>query len=456
MRRTLLATALGLAILSGTASAQDAHYWTQKYGTRALLLGGTVIGSAVDLSTSFYNPAGQATLTNGGILTVKAFDFASFGLASGAGPGVTFTNSRSSILPTFFGGTVPIHFLGSNALGYSIFTRQQAQFDLTGRSGSVVDVFPTVPGNEPFAAEGRLEQDLNDTWVGVTWSRKLGGRWAVGLSQYVSVRSQSVRRGITGQSLASNGATANTTQISSFNYDQWGTLTKIGVMAHFDKVDLGATLTTPTLKFIFSGDALFDSFITGQDFTGDGIPDNQFIASYQSSLSGRYKTPLSIGGGAALRLKSNTLYASGEWFNSIPSYSVLEVAPSVDQATGAPAPLQVTTSAKSVFNFGGGLEHAFTERTKGFVSYTTDKSSLPGQQSQIAVSAWDINLIQAGVSFAVKKWEFTLGGGYGWGSAPTKNVPNFGNPSVNGGLITVSNGSDVKYQDIRIIFGFSI
>ena len=456
MRRILWATGVGLFLLTGVASAQDAHYWTQKFGTRALLLSGTVIGSPVDVSTSFYNPAGQAILTQGGVLTVKAFDFASTSLANGAAPGSDFTQSRSSVLPTFFGGTVPIHFLGSNALGYSIFTRQQAQFDITGRAGSVTDVFPTVPGNEPFAAEGRLHQDLTDTWVGITWSRKLGARWGVGLSQYVSVRSQSVRRDITGQSLASNGASANTTLISSFNYNQWATLTKIGLMAHFDKVDLGLTLTTPMLKFIFSGDALFDSFITGQDFTGDGIPDNQFIASYQSSLSGRYKAPLSIGGGVAFRLKHNTLYASGEWFNSIPSYSVLEVAPTVDQVTGAAAPLQITTSAKSVFNWGVGLEHAFTEKTTAFVSYTIDRSSLPGQQSAIAVSTWDINMIQAGVSFTLKKWEFTLGGGYGWGSAPTKSVPNFGNPSVDGGLIKSSPGTDVGYRDFRIIFGFSI
>ncbi len=457
MRRVAWATALGLALLSGAASAQDAHYWTQKFGTRALLLSGTVIGSAVDLSTSFYNPAGQALLTTTDrVLTVKAFDFASTKLADGAAPGVDFGQSRSTILPTFFGGTVPIHFLGSNAIGYSIFPRQQARFDITGRAGGQIDVFPTNPGTEPFAAEGRLEQDLNETWVGLTWSRKLGERMAVGLSQYVSVRSQHVRREVYAQSLAGGTNGAVTNQISSFNYYQWGTLTKIGLMAHFDHVDLGVTLTTPTLKVIYSGDALFDTYALGQDFTGDGIPDNVFVASYQQSLSGRYKTPLSIGGGAAFRLPNNTLYVSGEWFNSIGSYSVLEVAPAVDQVSGNPVPLQVVTSARSVFNFGGGLEHAFSKKTTGFVSWATDLSSLPGQASNIAISTWDIYLIQAGVAFTLKKWEFTLGGGYGWGSEVSQQVPSFGNPSVDGGLVRITSGSKIKYQDIRIIFGFSI
>ena len=36
--------------------AQDANYWTHQYGTRATLLGGVVVGSALDLSGTYYNP----------------------------------------------------------------------------------------------------------------------------------------------------------------------------------------------------------------------------------------------------------------------------------------------------------------------------------------------------------------------------------------------------------------
>src|SRR5678815_6132088 len=42
------------------AHAQDTNYWTLQYGTRGELLGGTVVGSAVDLSATFYNPGSLA------------------------------------------------------------------------------------------------------------------------------------------------------------------------------------------------------------------------------------------------------------------------------------------------------------------------------------------------------------------------------------------------------------
>jgi hypothetical protein len=43
------AIAVGSALLlPGVAAAQDAHYWTNQYGTRAELLGGLVVGSVVD------------------------------------------------------------------------------------------------------------------------------------------------------------------------------------------------------------------------------------------------------------------------------------------------------------------------------------------------------------------------------------------------------------------------
>ena len=47
-----------------TVSAQDAQYWTNQYGTRADLLGGVVVGSIADLSSTFYTPGMLALTTD--------------------------------------------------------------------------------------------------------------------------------------------------------------------------------------------------------------------------------------------------------------------------------------------------------------------------------------------------------------------------------------------------------
>jgi hypothetical protein len=41
-------------------SAQDTHYWTDQFGTSAELLGGIVVGSVRDLSSTYYNPGAIA------------------------------------------------------------------------------------------------------------------------------------------------------------------------------------------------------------------------------------------------------------------------------------------------------------------------------------------------------------------------------------------------------------
>jgi hypothetical protein len=57
--RILLITTLTLLIATSLCElqAQSGHYWTNQYGTRSMLLSGSVIGGVEDLGAVFYNPA---------------------------------------------------------------------------------------------------------------------------------------------------------------------------------------------------------------------------------------------------------------------------------------------------------------------------------------------------------------------------------------------------------------
>jgi len=56
--------------------AQDSHYWTNQYGTDAQLLGGLVVGSTNDLSSTYYNlGAISLTLDERLILSTDAVEF---------------------------------------------------------------------------------------------------------------------------------------------------------------------------------------------------------------------------------------------------------------------------------------------------------------------------------------------------------------------------------------------
>ena len=76
MRKCVVATTLFATVFFAAVAAmsQDTNYWTLQYGTRGELLGGCVVGSAVDLSATYYNPGSLALVADPKtILTATVF-----------------------------------------------------------------------------------------------------------------------------------------------------------------------------------------------------------------------------------------------------------------------------------------------------------------------------------------------------------------------------------------------
>ena len=93
---------MGCAVLVGLflcvtsiAVAQDSHYWTNQYGTRAQLLGGLVVGSFVDLSSTYYNPGTMALVSDRGVLlTTDAFQLVDIEFDDLLGSGLDISQQR--------------------------------------------------------------------------------------------------------------------------------------------------------------------------------------------------------------------------------------------------------------------------------------------------------------------------------------------------------------------------
>ena len=84
----IVGVALLLGLLAGTANAQDSHYWTTQYGTRGQLLGGAVVGSIGDLSSTFYNPGALALSKDPKlVLSTDAFEVQRIQFRGGVGEG---------------------------------------------------------------------------------------------------------------------------------------------------------------------------------------------------------------------------------------------------------------------------------------------------------------------------------------------------------------------------------
>ena len=455
-RRIMLAGA-GVFLFASAAHAQDSQYWTQKYGTRGLLLNGIVLGSPVDLSTTFYNPGGLALLPDSiSVIAVKAFDFSTVTIHDATGTGEDVKEPRNSVLPTFFGGNVSLHLGSSSPLSYSLFPRQLSKFNLNARSIRSLDVLPQATGPEDVLSQARFEEDLDETWGGLTLAWKVGSKAAVGLSQYVAVRSQRNRRELLLQALANDSVAASAVDVRGLTYNDYRAVTKIGVAFQLSNLTAGLVITSPGLHIAGSGEVAWNRFRDGVDIDGDGQEDNQLIATYQEGVAAEFKSPPAIGAGVSFDMGRTTVHLSAEAFDAVDHYSLFENAPALDTGTGQFVPFEFEDERESVFNYGIGVEHRLGAVSAVFGSFSTDFSSVPHGGSDIAIADWEANLITTGMTLPVGRSEFTIGLGYGFGEGEGERLEALRSPTGSSALQADVSAAGTRYRSWRLIFGFTL
>ena len=449
---------IGVVAASSVGWAQDAHYWTLSYGTRATLLGGAVIGSTADLSATFYNPAAIGLRRDQGfILSAKVYQYNLLRVENGGGDGIDLISSGTAPLPSFLAGAFSIGGLERHAFAYSILTRQDARFRIATRLVEDRDVLPDDPGDEAFAGEFTYEQNLGDLWLGLSWAYPLGDKVAVGATQYLAWRDQRTRGQLTVDALTAIGDLATVNLIRDFDYLDVRLLWKFGLGFNLQPFTCGITATTPGVHLYGSGSAFTNTSMTGIDQDGDQVPDPLLAAQHEEDLAAEYRSPWSVGLGGAYRHGSTILHASAEWFEAIDAYEVLETSAFQMQTSGESRRFRVVQELESVFDYGVGIEQKFGGRVSGYASFVTDASARrPGSTANVSVASWDLRHISAGASFGVGRIDLVLGGTYSFGSENIRQVNDWldGDPSQ--GLGDSVRDAQVKTQSYRIVFAFSL
>jgi hypothetical protein len=450
--RLVLGAACAVFILgaTGVAYPQDTNYWTLQYGTRGELLGGVVVGSAVDLSAAYYNPGSLALVIDPStILTATVFGMETIKVVD-TDPGQDAVTSRQTGLePSLFAGTLPVHWWGGR-WAYSFLTRQKLDFRLTEREGAVIAL--DEPGDTlSFGGEIIYDQELNEQWGGVTWSRPVHEHAGVGMTLYGVYRSQrrSVRQTV--EAFGDNGFGASLIDWNDIDYKTFRVLAKLGASVDFGKMTAGLAFTSRSLLVYGKGSILENRVVVG-DTNLDGIDDSQADVSYSKDLDARYHSPFSIALGGSYRWEDTTLHATAEYFFEIDEYTVMEAAAPTPSPGVTTHPSAYTHSLDDVFNWGFGIERRFSEKTTAYISFITDFSaSRRGSSNDISVSTWDIYHLNGGVAFSIKGTDLTIGGGFAWGQEPLR-----ASPDSDGILGPTLTPDDVSYSRIKGILGISL
>lgn len=438
---------LVLFFMIGVTFAQDAHYWTLQYGPKSSLLGGAVIGTVDDVSATFYNPGGLALASNLAFaVSADVFEISGVKLEGGGGAGVDLGTSRSGLRPSMLAGTITRTLFGKGVLAYSAITRSRGTQDLEGILTLSGDDIPPGIEFKDIAGLARFEGEYSDFWGGLTYSQPLGPHIGLGISWYGALRSQRRRReGIT-QGVRDDGSGVAVIDIAGGRYSTIRTLAKIGALAKLGAVTGGITLTTPSLHISGSGQLGLNSSEIGSD-------SSSLALTVQTELPAEYKSPLSIGGGLGIQLGKARLHASGEWFNKIPSYIVMQGADfQAQEPEDEIIPVDAVQALDQVINYGVGLEYAFSEKTNGYLSFYRDNSGLTDDIERASLSTLPIDAksLSLGADLVVGRALLTLGAGYGWGRKLDNELTD----------LLKREDEDFQatfvYSGIRILFGFEL
>jgi hypothetical protein len=444
--------------LGGAASAQDSHYWTNQYGTRANLLGGAVVGSVLDLSGTFYNPGGLSLIEEPEtLLAAKVFEYYRISLEDFAGSSDRFYSPKFGPSPALIAGALRFHGLGRSWIGYSVLTRQSVLLRLRGASTGIGDFVPTVPGPEQTAADFRLYEQLTETWFGLTWAYKIKDSLGFGITQCLTYRTHRADVQATNQALTGAGDLILATGSRRYQYNNIRILWKLGLAFDVRGITMGLTVTTPSLKLLGRGTSSLNASTVGGELLGDGEMGDYMAFDVQEGIPADFRTPLSVAFGTTLKLAVVQLYGTAEWFAPIGVYTVMKGADFIAQSSGETHANEVTHEAHSVLNFGVGAECGASEKLKFYASFTTDYSArAPGTATNLSLTDWDIHHVMGGATFTIKRSAVTIGIGYAFGRKRTNDRTEYFSHTGADllGLDHFSIGK-FRYSNLKLVAGFS-
>jgi hypothetical protein len=431
--------------------AQDSHYWTNQYGTDAQLLGGLVVGSANDLSATYYNP-GAIALTEDErlVLSTQAVEFINIYLKGGTVGDKDLSSVQTRPAPGIFALRFLKDSLQINHFTFSVLTRRNFEHDFQEVSILSQDVIDDWLGIENFSGELLTGNRLTETWIGLSYSRNLSNITGIGITQFVAVRNHDVRYQTIAQAVNDEGLGQTGLLIDHWKYTNIRLLWKLGFISKEGNLSYGITLTTPSIDIMGNGQYFYNRSFMGTS------EDPVLISGSNEDLPVSYRSPFSISVGASYRFEETALYFTAEYFNKIGQYTVMHVKEPDFQTEQLANDYNLQHQLESVLNYGLGVEQKISELVSLYSSFYTNFSGVSSNtDSDLTFAGYNIYHLTVGSSFTLFNLKLTVGVGLGFGTEGIENLADFSASDLQNYLLGRFGTQDIRYRSLKLVFGLS-
>jgi hypothetical protein len=452
---------VALIFFSVNLQAQTAHYWTESFGTRSMLLNGIVVGSVQDLGAVYYNPARLSQFKAPAfVISGQVYQLNSLTIKNGLGDGLDLSKSDFGGGPSLVSGTFKLGFLKGHHFAYAFLTRSKSSNDFNFSFNVKGDYIIAFPGEEYYSGELRTTNRLRDEWMGLSWSYPINEKLSVGASGFYSSleRAASVRLQLQAYDSVNNRSGIYI-QKRAYSYKSQSILGKFGVSYKGEKLTLGLTLTTPKWEGIGSAGTSFETFLAGVDSIDGGPTDDIYIIDNQRDIEGTHKSPFSVAIGGGIKLsKRSLLHVSAQYFAGIPHYTILQSQPFTAQSTQEVKQIIIESDILPIVNYGLGLEIFINDYLSMFGSFATDFAAIGSEVQRLSDfnDSFNDNTFRAdifhfgfGADIKTKFADLTIGATY----ANSKELVDR-NFEIDEGQDPVSTGAEIIYSRWRFLIGF--
>lgn len=494
--------ALFFVFVSVQIFAQDTHYWTYRYGTKAVLMGGAAVGGLEDNTSVIYNPALLSQVKSTSVsINSNAYQVVSITAKNGAGPRLDVVSNQFSAVPITVSGMIRKKKPSRWSLGYAIIVPSEFSFKATAREDALKNIVADTesPGDEDYVGQFTINTRLSENQGAFALAFRISDRFSVGVTNQFIYRSHNYAKNelcrmiLNNSVTPGNGTLVTTNESQAIEYTHLRYIPKIGLGFTSGKWSAGIAFALPSISLGGQGTIARDIAANNLQVNIETNPtkppvltrvsqfSNLAANARQPSLPTTYNSPMSVSAGFAYKANRWLVAASVEWFGSISVYNIMNP---IDETFKRPSTLQldgqkflqVNASNKSITNIAIGFEKKLNDkisvnagfRSNGsfydrstFDQRATDRirsgRNLNNNALNLDISSWDIYHVVFGFTLNQERRDLSLGLTYSWANdGNIRQFANFDQPTENTFLLGQKQTTSARYYSFGLLLGYTL